>query len=397
MTEEQPRGWVSLKPRREITVSRGHPWIFSGAIAKTSDGLATGAIVEVRTASGARIGSGLYAGAGSIAVKVFGFGAEELDAELIRRRLRRAVELRRALGLLSNPETNGCRLVHGEGDGLPGVVIDWYAGAAVIQLHLEGIAPFLPVISDTLAEVQATDSLHTICVHQLGNEGESERSLLVGDQTAGVIREGGIQYSVDWMRGQKTGFFLDQRDARRVVRERTPRRASCLNLFSYTGGFTMALLKGGAERVLSVDSSPLALELLDKTAALNGYGLGHAPTVCSDVFRFLGEDRERYSMVVADPPAFAKHQKSLERGIRGYERLAELAVDRVAPGGMLAVFSCSQAVSRERLWQALQVGVGRARRSAQVIGSFSQASCHPVALAHPEGEYLKGFLLMIAG
>lgn len=326
---------------------------------------------------------------------MFGFGAEQLDEGLIRRRLQRAFELRRVLGLLSDADTNGCRLVHGEGDGLPGLVIDWYAGAAVVQLHVEGLGCFLPVIRETLAELRAVDALDTVCVHQLRAEGEGARSLLVGDRAEGIIREGGISYAVDWMNGQKTGFFLDQRDARRVMRERTGAASSCLNLFSYTGGFTMALVAGGAERVLSVDSSPFAIELLNKTATLNGFDGSRAPTVCSDVFRFLGEDRERYGVVVADPPAFAKHQKSLERGVRGYERLAELAADRVALGGMLAFFSCSQAVSRERLWQALQVGVGRARRTAQVIGSFSQASCHPVALAHPEGEYLKGFLLMI--
>lgn len=395
MTEEHSRGWVSLKQRREITVSRGHPWIFSGAIAQTSEGLITGAIVEVRAASGARVGSGLYASGSSIAVKVFGFGAEQLNQELVRRRLWRAFERRRALGLLSDADTNGCRLVHGEGDGLPGLVIDWYAGVAVVQLHVEGLTSFLPVIRETLAELQAVDPLHSVCVHQLRSDGESVRSLLVGDRTEGVIREGGITYVVDWMQGQKTGFFLDQRESRQMMRERTLPGSSCLNLFSYTGGFTMALLKGGAQRVLSVDSSPLAIELLQKTAALNGFDSSHAPTACSDVFRFLSEDRDRYAVVIADPPAFAKHQKSLERGVRGYERLAELSAERVASGGMLAFFSCSQAVSRERLWQALQVGVGRARRSAQVIGSFSQASCHPVALAHPEGEYLKGFLLMM--
>jgi 23S rRNA (cytosine1962-C5)-methyltransferase len=388
-----PAGWVRLKSRREVSVQRGHPWVFSGAIQASSPGLVAGSVVRIEQNDGRCLGVGLY-GTGSIAVKLLAFRDVPIDEALFGEKFGRALAVRRALGLWGSPHTTGFRLVHAEGDGLPGVIVDWYAGAAVVQLQTEGLVPFTGAIASALRQVLG-DRLQDLCVVSTDAAGVEHRTMVVGDRKSGDFMENDAWYRAHWMTGQKTGFFLDQRENRLAIRSLMPTSGTMLNLFCYTGGFSIAGLKGGASRVVSVDSSEIALEQFQEHLQLNGFSANSAPAVRADCFDYLDSDTDLYDVVVCDPPAFAKHQKAVDRALRGYRRANAAALRRVKAGGLFATFSCSQAVSIDAFRSVVQAAFDDVGRRGRIIKNCSQAPCHPVAISHPEGEYLKGLCIIV--
>lgn len=391
---------IELKAGREASVERKHPWIFSRALVSTK-GIEAGDMVEVLDSEGHFCGRGYYEG-GSIAVRLLTFAeGEQIDASLWQRRFQEALEARKAFGLLASPR-EGFRLVYGEGDSLPGLIVDLYGGVAVMQAHTltmhlrrrELTEALATVLGERLKAVyyKSSDSLPMV-------EGVVDE-LLYGSIDAVeqvVAEEQGIRFSPDILRGQKTGFFLDQRQNRARVGELAKGRR-VLNMFCYTGGFSLYALRGGAERVVSLDSSPRAMDLLEDNLKLN---FGEVPTchqsVVGDAFKYLYEMEEgAFDMIILDPPAFAKRREVLRNGLQGYRKLNSAALRKIAKGGLLFTFSCSQVVGVEEFRQALFTAALHAGREVRVLEQFGQFADHPVSIYHPEGSYLKGFLLYVS-
>lgn len=389
---------LTLKRGKQESLLRYHPWIFSGAIHRITGDPAEGDIVDVLTAEGEFIARGHYQ-IGSISVRVLTFRREEtIDEAWWQDRLQKAYALRGALGLTDNAQTDCYRLVHGEGDNLPGLIVDIYGPTAVMQCHSVGMYRSREVICSALRALYG-DKLTAVYDKSSGTVPfkaglDARDGYLWGEADAQPVLENGNRFQVSWEEGQKTGFFIDQRDNRALVGHYAQGR-TVLNTFSYTGGFSVYALRGGALSVDSVDSSEGATRLAARNAELNfGPDAPHR-AITADVFDFLRGIDDRYDLIILDPPAFAKHHKALGNALQGYKRLNARAIQQIRPGGILFTFSCSQAVSREQFRMAVFSGAAIAGRRVRILHQLTQPADHPVNIYHPEGEYLKGLVLYV--
>lgn len=389
---------IQLKPGKDQSLERFHPWVFSGAIARMADGIEEGDVVRVITADGRCVGVGHYQ-IGSIAVRMLAFEDREIDADFYRTRLSEALRMRRALGLIRQ-DNDTYRLVHGEGDFLPGLIVDIYGNTAVLQAHSPGMHFARMTIAEQLIELPDAEVANVFY--------KSETTLpykanldpvdqyIVGHYDGSISTENGLQFNIDWLKGQKTGFFVDQRDNRSLLAHYA-RGRRVLNMFCYTGGFSVYALAGGAEVVDSVDSSAKAIALTDANVALNfGEDCPRHTSHTQDAFKFLdGISQDAYNLIILDPPAFAKHRSAIPNALRGYQRLNARAIAKAAPGTLLFTFSCSQAVSREQFRLAVFSAAAQTGRRVRILHQLTQPADHPVNIYHPEGEYLKGLVLYI--
>lgn len=388
---------IRLKPGKEESVIRRHPWIFSGAIASLPSGLQEGELVTVTDSKGTVLGTGHYQ-IGSIAVRMLEFDNDSLPDDFFSRRLRSAYNLRRELGLM-RPDNDCYRLVHGEGDFLPGLVIDIYGDTAVMQAHSPGmhfargeVAEALTLIPDArIRNVYYKSDTTLPFKADLG----PENGYLIGQYDGNIATENGLQFNIDWLKGQKTGFFVDQRENRSLL-EKFARARRVLNMFCYTGGFSVYAMRGGAVSVDSVDSSAKAVALTDANIALNFPDDPRHRSYTEDAFKFLNDmEKDKYDLIILDPPAFAKHRGAIKNGLIGYRRLNTRAFEKIKPGGILFTFSCSQAITREMFRLAVFSASVKAGRRVRILHQLSQPADHPVDIAHPEGEYLKGLVLEV--
>ena len=388
---------IILKSGKEQSLRRYHPWVFSGAIKSTDGAPAEGDIVDVYSNKEEFLGTGHYAG-GSIAVRIISFEPVDDIRGVLMDRILTAFEYRKKIGLVDNADTNAFRLVNAEGDGMPGLVIDYYDGAVVIQFHSVGMHREKEIITDGLKKALGK-RLGTIIDR---SESTLPSKFAADIKDAGLIQEtgrsemieNGNRFIVDLKAGQKTGFYLDQRDNRKLLGTISPGR-SVLNLFGYTGGFSVYALRGGAKMVHTVDSSSGAIDLTAQNIRLN---FGDTPvhrSFCEDVSAFLQNPRETYDLIISDPPAFAKHQRSLDNALQGYKRLNARIFEMIRPGGFVFTFSCSQVVSREDFRKSIFVAAANANRKIKIMYQLSQPPDHPVSIYHPEGEYLKGLVLFV--
>lgn len=391
---------IYLKPHRDESVRRFHPWVFSGAIANVVGTPAEGDIVGVYSSTGEYLASGHWQ-IGSIAVRILSFSGDPESPVFWRDSLAAAYRARETMGLTSSRRTNCYRLVHGEGDGLPGLIVDWYDGVAVLQAHSVGMFRAKGRICEALQEVYGKklkavyDKSSSTAPFKAGLELVDGYIYKSDDYSEGekIVSENGHKFIVDWAQGQKTGFFLDQRENRALV-ERYSKGRNVLNLFCYTGGFSVYALGGGALHVDSVDSSARAIELASRNLDLNGNS-AHAE-FCADVKDYLGSlEAGRYDLMIVDPPAFAKHRGSLDKALRAYQRLNAAAIGAVAPGGLVFTFSCSQVVDRQAFLEAVFSAAAQTGRRVRILDRLNQPADHAVNIYHPEGEYLKGLLLYV--
>lgn len=389
---------IILKPKKEESLRRFHPWIFSGAIQRKDDDLYEGEIVNVFTNSGDFIAVGHYQ-IGSIEVRVLSFDERDINREFWKQRLSAALGLRQALGLIRNDNT-AYRLVHGEGDFLPGLIIDIYGETAVMQSHSVGMHLSRKEISEALLSVFAgkLKNIYYKSETTLPNKEslDMENGYLFGGESVDYVSvENGLKFYADWEKGQKTGFFVDQRDNRSLLEKYSSGR-SVLNMFCYTGGFSFYALRGGAKLVHSVDSSAKAVMLTDKNVKLNFPTETRHQAFAEDAFKYLREmEKDAYDLIVLDPPAFAKHRGAIKNALQGYKRLNAVAFDKIASGGILFTFSCSQAISREAFRLAVFSAAAQSGRKVRILNQLTQPSDHPVSIYHPEGEYLKGLVLYV--
>ena len=388
---------VILHPGREQSVTRRHQWIFSQAIRKKDKALADGDIVSVSDVNGKIIATAHYQDR-SLALRILDFGDTIIDSTFWTRKLTSALAYRRSLGLVQSPATNAFRLVHGEGDELPGLIVDIYDRIAVLQAHSIGMFRQRHQIADSLMQLDGMDILGVFDksaeVLKTDADEMNDPQWLTGSGKERVtILENGIQFSVDIAQGQKTGFFLDQRLNRMFVQEHSSAK-SVLNCFCYTGGFSMYALAGRAKHVTSVDSSGPALAILQENLQLNGFAERHE-AIQADVLPFLTQSHDLFDLVICDPPAFAKSMHKRHNAVQAYKRLNVLALKHVKPGGMLFTFSCSQVVDRQLFYDTIVAAAIEAGRPARVIFETSQAPDHPVSVFHPEGSYLKGLALYL--
>ena len=392
-------GKLFLKPRKEESLLRFHPWVFSGAVASIEGTPAEGDVVEVYGADRRFLGVGHYQAGGSIAVRILSFERTEVDDAFWTARIREACELRRSLGLAGDEENNICRLIHGEGDGLPGLVVDVYADTAVMQAHSAGMHLARKAIARVLGAVMG-EALQRIYYKSEGTlpfkAGLHEENgyLLGGGMEAHTATENGLTFRIDWLRGQKTGFFVDQRENRSLL-QRYARNRAVLNLFCYSGGFSVYALRGAASLVHSVDSSAKAIALTDENVSLNFPADARHRSFAEDAFKFMEDADDRYDLIILDPPAFAKHRNVVHNALLGYRKLNALAIRKIKPGGIIFTFSCYQIVSRQDFRLAVFSAAARSGRAVRILHQLSQPSDHPVNIYHPEGEYLKGLVLQV--
>lgn len=393
-----PTAEIILRRGKEESLLRFHPWIFSGAIQQVEGDPDEGDLVRVLDSQRNFIALG-HCQVGSIAVRVLSFRDEPINDAWWESRVRQAYALRQAIGLAENAETNCYRLVHGEGDLLPGLIVDIYGHTAVMQAHTVGMYQSREAIVKALRKLYGErltavfDKSSGTLPYKAGIDARDE--YLYGQSSAEPVLENGNRFRVSWERGQKTGFFIDQRENRALVGMYAKGR-KVLNTFSYTGGFSVYALRGGAAGVDSVDSSQRAVELAQENVELNfGADASHR-AIAQDAFEFLKESKkEEYDLIILDPPAFAKHHKVLGNALKGYQRLNAQAISKIAPGGILFTFSCSQAVTREHFRNAVFSAAAIAGRNVRILHQLTQPADHPVNIYHPEGEYLKGLVLYV--
>ncbi len=396
---------IILKPHKEESAKRFHPWIFSGAVAKIlldknypHNEPQEGELVLVKSHDGDIIGVGHYQ-IGSIIVRILAFGVSELPADFWVQRIASAYRVRTSLGLVSE-QNNTFRLIHGEGDFLPGLIVDVYADTAVVQAHSVGMHlhrhEIAQAIVDQVPQVKN--------VYYKSDDTLPFKAPIEGDKTGYLIgqgteadfwsRENGLEFRIDWLRGQKTGFFVDQRENRALL-ERYARGKEVLNMFCYTGGFSVYALRGGAKRVVSVDVSEKAIELVQKNVARNFPAGCQHEAIAVEAFDYLANIKDQYDLIVLDPPAFAKHRDAIKNALRGYQRLNAKAIEQIRPGGLLFTFSCSQAVDKEMFRLAVFSAAAQVGRKVRILHQLHQPQDHPINIYHPEGEYLKGLVLQI--
>ncbi len=389
---------LRLKKGKEESLDRFHPWVFSGALTEPlPENLEEGEVVGVENSTGRFIGTGHFQ-IGSIAVRILDFSEREIDASFFAERLREALAVRETLGL-SRPDNNAFRLVHGEGDFLPGLVVDIYGPTAVVQAHSPGMHYCRDIIARELVNLKDIDIKNVYYKSEttlpFKARLDPQNDYLIGNFAGNEAIENGLKFNIDWLRGQKTGFFVDQRDNRSLL-EHYSKGRKVLNMFCYTGGFSVYAMRGGAELVHSVDSSEKAITLTDANINLNFPGDARHKSFAEDAFKYL--DRMQpgdYDLVILDPPAFAKHRSALRNALRGYQKLNFKAMEKLAPGSLLFTFSCSQAVSREQFRLAVFSAAAQCRKKIRILHQLTQPADHPVNIYHPEGEYLKGLVLYV--
>ena len=388
---------VYLKPGKEESLKRFHPWVFSGAIARVEGEPEEGEIVDVYTSKKEFIACGQFQ-IGSIAVRVLSFRQEEISHDFWKHRLEVALDLRRSLGLVDNPENNTYRLVHGEGDNLPGLIIDVYGQTAVMQAHSAGMHVYRMEIAEALSEVMGDIVKHIYYKSETTLPYKAdlgpENGFIKGGSPENVALENGLKFHVDWLKGQKTGFFVDQRENRHLL-ERYSKGRNVLNMFCYTGGFSFYAMRGGANLVHSVDSSAKAIDLTNQNVELNFPGDERHQAFAEDAFKYLDRMGDQYDLIILDPPAFAKHRDALRNALRGYSKLNAKAFEKIKPGGILFTFSCSQVVDKKDFRNAVFTAAAQSGRSVRILHQLTQPGDHPVNIYHPEGEYLKGLVLYV--
>lgn len=388
---------LRLRRGKEESLDRFHPWVFSGALVAMPDNIDEGDLVYVEASDGRRIGTGHFQ-IGSIAVRMLTFADEAIDDDFYRRRLEEALRLRRALGLI-RPDNDAYRLVHGEGDFLPGLVIDVYGPTAVLQAHSPGMHFARDIIARQLVSLPDTGIRNVYYKSETTLPYKAhldpQNQYIIGSAENDIATENGLRFRIDWLRGQKTGFFVDQRDNRSLLEHYSHGR-SVLNMFCYTGGFSVYAMRGGARQVTSVDSSAKAITLTDANVELNFPGDKRHKAVAEDAFKFLDNiDTNAYDLIILDPPAFAKHRSALRNALRGYQKLNAKAFEKIASGGIIFTFSCSQAVSKEQFRLAVFSAAAQTGRKVRILHQLTQPADHPVNIYHPEGEYLKGLILYV--
>ena len=389
---------IILRKGKEESLKRFHPWVFSGAVHHTEGDLTEGDIVEVLNNEGRFVALGHWQ-VGSIAVRVLTFNRQKIDLEFWKKRLTTALDVRTSIGVAGTAYNNMYRLVHGEGDNLPGLIIDIYGENAVMQAHSVGmhvsrmqIAEALKaVMGDTLKAIYYKSATTLPFKASLGQE----NGFILGESNDNVAIENGLRFHIDWLKGQKTGFFVDQRENRSLL-ERYSHGRKVLNMFCYTGGFSVYAMRGGAELVHSVDSSAKAVDLVNSNIELNFPGDKRHKAFAEDAFRFLDEMKEgAYDLIILDPPAFAKHKDALKNALRGYTKLNVKAFEKIPAGGILFTFSCSQAVNKDQFRMAVFTAAAMAKRKVRILHQLHQPADHPINIYHPEGEYLKGLVLYV--
>ena len=395
MTDE--KGIIRLRPGKEESLLRRHPWVFSGAIASLPSDLEEGDTVAVYDSRGNVLGAGHFQ-IGSIAVRILEFGTDTLDDDIYFRRLSSAWSLREALGLI-RADNNCFRLVHGEGDFLPGLVVDIYGDTAVMQAHSPGMHFARRAIADALTRLPDARIRNVYYKSEttlpFKARLDPQNEYLVGSFDGAVAIENGLQFNIDSLKWQKTGFFVDQRENRRLLESFSAGRR-VLNMFCYTGGFSVYAMRGGALQVDSVDSSAKAVALTDANISLNFPDDGRHRTFAEDAFKFLADmPADLYDLIILDPPAFAKHRSAIKNGLIGYRKLNAKAFEKIKSGGILFTFSCSQAITRDMFRMAVFTAAARSGRRVRILHQLSQPADHPVDFSHPEGEYLKGLVLEV--
>lgn len=388
---------IYLKHRKEESLKRFHPWVFSGAIHHMDEGIAEGDTVRVITADGNCIAVGHYQ-LGTITVRVLSFDDIAIDDSFWQQRMQSALAMRESIGVANNPDNNTYRLIHGEGDNLPGLIIDCYGTTAVMQAHSVGMhvcrehicKALVEVMGDRIKNVYYKSETTLPFKAELGQE----KGFIYGHTDNNTAVENSLSFHVDWLKGQKTGFFVDQRENRSLL-EHYAKGKSVLNMFCYTGGFSVYAMRGGANIVHSVDSSAKAIELTNHNVAMNFPNDNRHEAFCEDAFKYLDDNDKKYDLIVLDPPAFAKHRMALHNALKGYIRLNIKGLQRIKPGGILFTFSCSQAVSKENFRNAVFTAAAQAGRNVRILHQLHQPADHPVNIYHPEGEYLKGLVLYV--
>lgn len=388
---------VYLRKGKEESLLRFHPWVFSGAIASLDEGIEEGEIVKVITSKGNCIAIGHYQ-IGSIAVRVLTFKDVNIDDDFWCSRLKSAIDMRVKLGIADNPQNNTYRLVHGEGDNLPGLVIDVYGRTAVMQAHSVGMHVYRKEIASALVAVmgERIENVYYKSETTLPFKAElgQENGFLYGGSEDNTAIENGLKFHVDWLKGQKTGFFVDQRENRSLL-ESYSKDKKVLNMFCYTGGFSFYAMRGGAKLVHSVDSSAKAIELTKRNVELNFPNDNRHEAFCEDAFKYLDKAGGDYDLIILDPPAFAKHRAALRNALKGYTRLNVKAFEKMKSGGILFTFSCSQVVTKDNFRNAVFTAAAQAGRKVRILHQLHQPADHPINIYHPEGEYLKGLVLYV--
>lgn len=387
---------IYLKPYKEENLYRFHPWIFSGAIAQIKGKPEEGEVVRVVDSQGVFLAMGHYQ-VDSITVRVLSFSDENIDRLFFQNAIHKAYEMRQGIGVAGVENNTTYRLVHGEGDHLPGLVIDVYGDTAVMQAHSVG----MHAVREVLASV-VTEEIDTIKNVYYKSEGTlkskgcivAEDGYLIGKESACIPVENGLQFHADWLKGQKTGFFIDQRENRALL-EKYSQNRDVLNMFCYTGGFSFYAMRGHARLVHSVDSSAKAIELTTKNVALNFPNDDRHHAFAADAFRFLETIDGKYDLIILDPPAFAKHRESLRNALKGYQKLNAKAFEQIKPGGILFTFSCSHVVTKDQFRLAVFSAAAQSKRKVRILHQLTQSADHPVNIYHPEGEYLKGLVLYV--
>lgn len=388
---------IYLKRGKEESLLRFHPWIFSGAIHHTDEGIEEGDTVRVISSKGNFIAVGHYQ-IGSITVRVLSFRDIVVDDEFWASRFEAALQMRLHIGIADNPQNNTYRLIHGEGDNLPGLIVDCYGTTAVMQAHSVGMhvcreqicRALIRVMGDRIQNVYYKSETTLPFKAALGQE----NGFLYGATDDNIAVENGLKFNIDWLRGQKTGFFVDQSENRSLL-EHYARGKSVLNMFCYTGGFSVYAMRGGAKLVHSVDSSAKAIELTNRNVELNFPGDSRHEAFCDDAFKYMDANDDKYDLIVLDPPAFAKHRRALHNALKGYTRLNVKGLERIKHGGILFTFSCSQVVTKDNFRNAVFTAAAQTGRKVRILHQLHQPADHPINIYHPEGEYLKGLVLYV--
>jgi 23S rRNA (cytosine1962-C5)-methyltransferase len=387
---------IQLRKGKDESLRRFHPWVFSGAIQRMDEDIEEGEIVRVVTNTGDFIAVGHYQ-QGSIAVRVLSFSDVQIDDEFWHSRLLSALTMRHAIGIADNADNNTYRLVHGEGDNLPGLIIDVYGQTAVMQAHSIGMHLCRKQIARALVDVMDSRISHIYYKSETTlpfMTADDMNGFLYGNSDDNIATENGLKFRVDWLKGQKTGFFVDQRENRSLL-EHYAKGKRVLNMFCYTGGFSFYAMRGGAMLVHSVDSSAKAIELTKQNVELNFPGDARHEAYCEDAFKYLERAGSNYNLIILDPPAFAKHRGALHNALKGYTRLNQKAFEKIEKGGILFTFSCSQVVTKDHFRNAVFTAAALARRKVRILHQLHQPADHPINIYHPEGEYLKGLVLYV--
>lgn len=390
---------IRLKKGKDEAIRRFHPWVFSGAIASAAEGLQAGDTVTVTDSQGNILGTG-FCESDSIAVKMLCFENRKIDEWFFLDKIGKAFEVRKAMGLADNPLTNCYRLVHSEGDGLAGLIIDIYGQTAVVQAQTEGMALHLMEVARALRllpclKLQAVYNKSFEAMQRMGKEDVVKDGYLCGEKVDEVVMENGSMFRIDWEEGQKTGFFLDQRDNRELVR-RLAKGKTVLNAFGYTGGFSVTALKGEAKKVVTVDVSKKAMAAAEANLELNGYSKEDHPCISADMKDYLQDmEQDAFDLIILDPPAFAKRHQDKHKGLSGYRYINAEAIRKIAKGGILFTFSCSQAIDKAAFQSVVTAAAIDAKRNVRILYQLSQPADHPVNIFHPEGAYLKGLVLLV--